>query len=724
MNASARRIRLLVGVMVAAFLLVALGLVEVMVLDHDRWLAHSYANRWSFRDVPAERGPILDAHGRLLVSDQPALCLQVVPRQFLDAHPVGLVLAAAALVAPQRQLELRDGAEAARAAWSLAWHAPLATPEAQKAWRVVWYRLGRALDAPRAELQTLLDALRAQPGAAVGPLLPPERAEAWREQFELRLQELERLDRELANSTGRGLWSGLEAALREPAMHDRLHTPWPRIPHGLGSYLAVHARAHAGLIPGHSVERALQADPICRTLPLLLGRVRGVWAEDSTEPRTEALLDPFLDELAEQEELFGESVVERARSRVAGVAQALALQSRVGASGIEAAADHVLAGRAGLRWVDRDSDARELRLWSALEAAPGRPVETTIDLDLQRLVERLIDAAPPDGAHERALALIDLTSGEVLALVGRSGEDASPAASWWGGNGALGSIVKPFVLLGWLQARDAGPAEGFAPMEPCAGRLLRSGSGRRVLRCDHVHGSIGTDPVQAVAQSCNVFFYQAAQQLGMERLEQAYAQFGLAAVDAARHHRRVSGLMPFASPRLEAAGQVLETMAIGYGVSAATVSVARAYAALATNVLPEVRLWRDGAAPLHQPLGARVEHLALVQAGLRACVVEGTAQLRTNRPPELARLAEYQVHGKTGTAGIRGADGEERNNAWFAGWVPPRAGARGFAFATVAYATRDRLHGAEIAGALIGRLLERIAADPVLAARYLPPEVR
>jgi cell division protein FtsI/penicillin-binding protein 2 len=726
-NGSQQRVRRLRLIAVALFTLLAVGLFRIMVLDHDRWLAHSYANRWSFRDVPAMRGAITDRDGTPIVADQPALCVQLVYDEFRTTHPAGIAVDVARQLAPEQGLGCA-GAAQVRAALNLALHTPV--PRARVA-RTGLLRLGRLLGTPAAELGALRERLAEADGRTVGALLGAARAEGWRVELERRLAELVELDRMLMQATGSGLWPALDAASRDAAAMRRLLTPWPNVPHGLGAWVAVHAAELCGLRAGHAVERRLRIDPAeYPSLPLIVGRVTGAWESDDLAQRVDSLLEPMFAEVREQEELFGDPVSMQARERMADVARALVVGARIGRSGVEAAADARLAGRAGLRWVDRDRGARELRLWSALDAAPGEPVALTLDLGLQRIVEQVL-AGSDAGARESALVLLDAASGELLAIAGRSERDgepvAAPVATWWGGNGSLGSVAKPFVLLEWLAARRAGDAAatGLA-LAPCAQTFRRDGAGRRRLRCDAVHGAEGTDPIAALAKSCNVFFFQLGQALGRDGLARAYARFGLCPAPGPpddRCHRGVDGLQPFAEPRLDLERQIVETAAIGYGAEAGAVSVARAYAALATGRLPELRIWRDGAAPAGVGLGLEPADLLLVHEGLRQCVTRGTARARPDRPDELAILTRFGVLAKTGTAGVdfRAPDGTttERNNAWFAGWLPGRDGAA-LVFAAVAYGARDRMHGAEVAGALVARVFERIAGDPRLAERHLP----
>jgi cell division protein FtsI/penicillin-binding protein 2 len=158
---------------------------------------------------------------------------------------------------------------------------------------------------------------------------------------------------------------------------------------------------------------------------------------------------------------------------------------------------------------------------------------------------------------------------------------------------------------------------------------------------------------------------------------------------------------------------VLPRRAIGYGVQASPLHVARAYAALATGWLPTLGL-RVGARP-RVPLDDVTGEIVTTRKGLRACIEHGTASKRG-----LEVLDELGVCGKTGTAEVGIRDGE--NNAWFAGYLPDRGEPQvQLCCCAVVYWVRDQVHGAEAAGSLVADFLRAVRDDPELAARYLAP---
>ncbi len=554
---------------------------------------------------------------------------------------------------------------------------------------------------------------------------------------------LQRLDQFRVDSlSGRRTRPASEAG-PEGELLDRVARPLAR---DLPFHLAAAVRIASEDQPGLFLEPALRrvrATDLPPSIAGLLGAVRPLAAEpvgSAAEPdylrgRVDSVLDEGLDELVPDGLTvipdYQHTLQSQARNTYASVLRA---RERRGTSGIERALDESLRGEPGLRLVEHDRRSREQRLWSSLRVDPGEDAQITIDLRLQRMLDAEVDRAlsrwaavaqsrsADVGKVEVGLALIDADSGDVLALAGApreaDGVPLVPPALRWRGNGALGSIVKPLFLLEQLIAQRAGFAHAnLAALEPCP-QKWRAKDGR-IYRCDHAHWAEGTDPVVALAKSCNTFFFQVAEALGEDGLRRALWRFGMSMAGAgggdgryqARPAELTAGLA--AEPRWLDGAQGLPMRGVGYELEANPLTIARAYAALATGRLPTLGL-RYGEARASYPLGANEEELALVRRGLLECVESGTAQ-------KIEGLSRAGVYGKTGTAEIR-VSGKDANNAWFAGYLDPVHTGAQLAFCAVVYAVPDRVHGADAAGLLVAQVLNAIAGDAELSARWLPPQ--
>lgn len=406
----------------------------------------------------------------------------------------------------------------------------------------------------------------------------------------------------------------------------------------------------------------------------------------------------------------------------------LMVRERRGLTGFEAWFNDELMGQLGMRFVEHDGHRREHSLWSHLKVESGEDVQVSLDADLQRIAQRLVDAEKQryDGEYdvlgrpdakfyvEAALCVIDACTGDVLACAGAPIETENarhvPGVMWIG-NGSIGSVAKPFVLLEQLESARLGrPHTPLSEIKPCEGEFRYQG---QRLGCGRAHWGGGQTPRAALQRSCNCFFYQVGVGLGDAAVRRAYERFGLIQADRGDAYElcwqpRVAGIST-------AAGgidgrRLLPSRAIGYGVQATPLFVARAYAGLATGVLPTLGV-RLGERRDHVSVAASSESLDLVRAGLDDVVQRGTAR-------EREFLAALGVRGKTGTAE---RTTQKDNNAWFAGYLP-RASEAGhqLAFCCVLYFVPDASHGGDTAGKLAEDFLRAVEADPALRLRYLP----
>lgn len=508
---------------------------------------------------------------------------------------------------------------------------------------------------------------------------------------------------------------------------------WPfadHVPFELAASLRVGARVHPGLEVNPSVQR-IQVDPEGSSLRSLLGQVFDVDRVDKSDAWVERYVhrempDDWLDELVPADAAPNAEERKTMQDEAeASFARALLLQARGGISGIERGFEDSLSGRHGIRLVERDARRREQQLWSSLEVQSGTDLNVTLDLGLQRLAETAVRQAqaetarlhrdPEDQDRCRAgLAVIDALTGDILAMVGApvSGPDPGnvPGVTW-PGDGSIGSVVKPFILLEHLQAEAVGRPHR-ASFTACGLNYDYRG---HTLHCE-AHGQEGCDPVRALAKSCNSFFYQCAEGLGEDGVARAMRRVGLlkptgpADPFTACWQEKLAGL-PVVRP-VWTGKPYLPRRAIGYEVQASPLSVARAYAALATGRLPTLGLVLGEVRP-SVPLDDLALELEVVREGLRECVTSGTAR-------KVEALATFQVLGKTGTAEV-GA-GDKENNAWFAGYLPwsGRSGVQ-LCFCAVVYWVPNGEHGGEVAGGLVADLLTAIQGDADLQARYLLP---
>jgi len=202
--------------------------------------------------------------------------------------------------------------------------------------------------------------------------------------------------------------------------------------------------------------------------------------------------------------------------------------SIVGRSGIERQYDDTLRGREGVRYIEvnaRGGLVREQASVASLSPVAGRSLHTTIDLDLQRF----IDSIWPPGVRGAMIAMAP--TGEIRALYSAPTYDPNVFV---GGIGAadyralLRDSANPLLnraLYGRYPPASpfklATAAMGLRRKEitldshmpiPCRGGLRL---GNRVFKCWDKRGHGSLDLIGAVAKSCDVYFYQLGQRLGL-----------------------------------------------------------------------------------------------------------------------------------------------------------------------------------------------------------------
>jgi penicillin-binding protein 2 len=321
----------------------------------------------------------------------------------------------------------------------------------------------------------------------------------------------------------------------------------------------------------------------------------------------------------------------------------------VGQAGVESRFESILRGRAGGRNIVVDVAGRVDEVLDEVEATPGGTVMLTIDRDLQRVAE---EAFLPDviGGEEKrgAVAVLDPRNGDVLALVSRPSFDPNSfaggidSATWkqltesegrpiqnraLAGQYPPGSTYKAFVAAAGLEEGAITPEDRVF----CPGTFKL---GRRTYRCwkRGGHGSVNLH--EALARSCDVFFYQLGLKLGIDRMAFFANGFHLGRKTGVALGSETPGLVPTRAWKERRFGEIWlkgETVSasIGQGFNLTTpLQLAVAYAAIAnggTILKPRILLRHagpDGKAergPEPEVLGkvpVSPEHLATITRAL------------------------------------------------------------------------------------------------------------
>lgn len=391
------------------------------------------------------------------------------------------------------------------------------------------------------------------------------------------------------------------------------------------------------------------------------------------------------------------------------------LGSLVGKQGLERAYEDSLTGEDGVRFVEVDALGRVVREQGAASLAPvpGRTLRTSIDLDLQRYLAAVFPAG-----RRGAIVAMDPRTGHILALYSSPSYD--PNAFVGGIDPALWDTLNRDEALPLLDRAIAArypPASTFklatatialrrglvTPASrmpiPCTGGLL---VGDRVFRCwrPEGHGSLTLE--QAIATSCDVYFYQLGRLVTLRALLEDGSLLGfrsLTGIDLPgeirpafppdlAYYDRVYGPGHWTST-------VVLNLAIGQGEDAQTlIGMVRFYAALANGgrlLTPRIDA---GDGPPGQRLEVPESTFAAMRQALIAVVERGTARG--------ARLASIRLAGKTGTA----QNPHGPSHGWFIGFAPadsPRVVVGGI--------LEFGLHGTAMAP-IVARVIERYLLGP------------
>ncbi|MCE5309350.1 MAG: penicillin-binding protein 2 [Acidobacteriales bacterium] len=359
----------------------------------------------------------------------------------------------------------------------------------------------------------------------------------------------------------------------------------------------------------------------------------------------------------------------------------------VGKVGIERQYNDILMGVDGQRRVVVDNRGRERQVIGMKEAVPGRDLQLTIDLDLQVVAELAMEN------RKGAVVALDPRNGEVLAMVSRPAYDPNKFAGRirskdWKElienpdnpllNRAIqaqlapGSTFKPIVALAALESGAID--ESFTAH--CSGGASFYG---RYFKC-HKKGGHGTvDVHRGIVQSCDVFFYNAGNRAGIDKIAEYAEMAGLGHRTGIDLPNEAEGLVPSSRWKIRTqrskwyAGETI-SVSIGQGALIVTpLQLARAIGGLATGgIWSTPHLVKEGTHPAPARRGQlNLEHVADVINGMYGVVNEGGTG-------GSARLPGIEVCGKTGTAQLASNEylkntklgSEMKDNAWFVGFAP------------------------------------------------------
>jgi len=359
----------------------------------------------------------------------------------------------------------------------------------------------------------------------------------------------------------------------------------------------------------------------------------------------------------------------------------------VGKAGLERQYNDMLMGVDGERRVVVDSSGREREVLESTEATPGNSLQLTLDLDLQAVAELALQG------QRGAVVALDPRSGEVLAMVSRPAFDPNAFAAhitneYWkeltSGNDnpmlnraiqaqfAPGSTFKPIMALAGLETGTIDDHDTFH----CPGGATFFG---RFFKCWQKRGHGTVNVHLGIVQSCDVFFYNLGNKLGIDNIAMYAEMAGIGKKTGIDLPGEAEGLMPSSKWKLRTQRQKWyagETISVSIGQGAVTVTPLQLAAAIGGIVSggnwfkPHMVKAAATLEPRHADL--RAESVASIVSGMYGVVNEGGTGAA-------ARIEGIEFSGKTGSAqrvsndlrksGVLDAD-EAKDNGWFVGFAP------------------------------------------------------
>ncbi|MEO8070833.1 MAG: penicillin-binding protein [Acidobacteriota bacterium] len=345
-----------------------------------------------------------------------------------------------------------------------------------------------------------------------------------------------------------------------------------------------------------------------------------------------------------------------------------------GQAGVEYAFDKVVRGEDGLAFAQ--VDARRQRLDTRVERAPvpGATVELTIDLYLQHIVERELKAGVEANRAEGGTAIVmDPHTGEILALASYPTFNPNAVSDYRAAsrvNRAIQEVYEPgstFKIVTASAALDEGIVKPTDLIDTNPGYYKVRG--RKPINDTHHYGILSFEDV--IVKSSNVGAIKVGMRVGADRLTRYVNRFGFGQALAPDMVGQSRGLW---NPKdLNESG--LASVSMGYQVSVTPLQMATATSSVANGGLlmePHIvrAIVRGGQREVVAPKVLRRTITAETAATLTS-IMEGVTERGT---ATAARMDEYQVAGKTGTA-HKVVDGRYSNseyNASFVGFVPSR----------------------------------------------------
>jgi penicillin-binding protein 2 len=375
----------------------------------------------------------------------------------------------------------------------------------------------------------------------------------------------------------------------------------------------------------------------------------------------------------------------------------------IGKMGLEKLRENDLRGKKGSSSTEVNARGFEQKLLKSDEPISGKEIRLTLDVDLQQIAEGMMDQEEKSGA----VVAMEVKTGRVLVAASAPKihlDDFTGGISTENWNALLENQKHP--LLNKVVQGIYPPGSTYKMVTVLAG--LATGAitestvfncpghyqfGNRVYMCWKHTGHGAVDLRRAITESCDVYFYQVGQRVGVDGLAEYAHKLGLGEKTGVEMEHEKKGLVPTRQWKLKQYKQKWQdgetlSIAIGQGfdlvtpmqVALMTATVANGGKVFLPQLVDSVRDTDGGIVDQFHPKLIRElpgvgRYLSLIREGLTG-VVNGEHGTAKN-----ARIEGLTVAGKTGTAQVvklaqyKGLKDENipykyRDHAWFTCFAP------------------------------------------------------
>ncbi len=400
---------------------------------------------------------------------------------------------------------------------------------------------------------------------------------------------------------------------------------------------------------------------------------------------------------------------------------------KIGKFGLEKTYEESLRGTEGILKYEVNAYGRIMREIEKTDGIKGHNLDLTIDIRLQKAA---FDAF---GDEAGAAVVLDVHTGEILAFVSTPAFDPNlfvDGISYKNWNSLLNNEKTPltdkaisgqyspgstFKIVVALAALEAGIIDEKTTYN-CTGKMQL---GNHLFHCWRHYGHGKQNLVEAIKNSCDIYFYETALELGIEKIADMSRRLGLGQIYDLGLENQKPGVIPdkkWKQEKLKATWQQGETVIAGIGqgyILTTPIQLATMLSRVVNGgyAVSPTFIKRKDAAPA-ESLHIAPQNLALVKQGMFE-VVNGKGGTASHTR---LKKTDIKIGGKTGTTQVRRISLKERtegikkdedlpwkyrNHAWFMAYAPhdnPR-----YAIAVIVEHGRS---GSAVAAPIASKILE------------------